>query len=160
MFQGKITAAIDMLCRQGKTGILHVSDKVECGEQGHLPVADVLKAKHPAAKSAHPSALIENSDAYPTVPPVVFDQITGSSIRQAALRMKGAHSPSGLDAHTWRRLCTSFKGTSDELCTSLALLARRLCTCFVHPDGIAPFLTCTLIALDKCPGVCLSEWNL
>ena len=64
MFQGKITAAIDMLCRQGKTGIPHVSDKVECGEQGHLPVADVLKAKHPAAKSAHPSGLIENSDAY------------------------------------------------------------------------------------------------
>ena len=123
-----------------------MSDKVECGEQGHQPVADVLKAKHPAAKSAHPSALIEKPDAYPTVPPVVFNQITGSSICQAALQTKGA---SGLDAHTWRRQCTSFKGASDELCTSLALLARRLCTSFVRPDGIAPFLTCRLIALDK-----------
>ena len=64
-----------------------------------------------------------------------------------------AHGISGLDAHTLRRVCTAFKSTSDELCNSLALLVRRLRTCFVHPDGIAPFLTCRLIALDKCPGV-------
>ena len=44
--QGKITAAIDMLSRQGKTGVMHVNDKVECGELGHLSMADVLKAKY------------------------------------------------------------------------------------------------------------------
>lgn len=76
--------------------------------------------------------------------------ITASSIWSAALRTKGA---SGLDTHCWRRLSTAFKAASSDLCHSLALLAKRLCTTFVDPKGIAPLLACRLIALDKCPGV-------
>ena len=55
--------------------------------------------------------------------------------------------------HCWRRLCTSFKSASDDLCHSLALLARRLCVSFVDPKGLSSLLACCLIALDKCPGV-------
>ena len=134
-------------------GILRSGDTVEVGEQGPILVSDALKAKHPPANPALSHTLIDYPDSIPTVPPVVFDQITGGSIRQAALRTKGAHGPSGMDAHSWRRLCTSFKAASDELCNSLALVARRLCTDFVHPAGIAPFLACRLIALDKSPGI-------
>ena len=43
-----------------------------------------------------------------------------------------------------------FKSTSNDLCHSLALLAKRLCTTFVDPKAL---LACRLIALDKCPGV-------
>ena len=53
----------------------------------------------------------------------------------------------------WRRLCTSFKSASNDLCHSLAISAQRLCTNFVDPSAIAPFLACRLIALDKNPGV-------
>ena len=35
----------------------------------------------------------------------------------------------------------------------MALLAKRLCTAFVNPQGLAPLLACRLIALDKNPGV-------
>ena len=69
------------------------------------------------------------------------------------LTPKGAAGPSGLDAHCWRRLCTSFHSASRDLCHSLALFARRLCTSFVDPKALSPFLACRLIALDKCPGV-------
>ena len=51
------------------------------------------------------------------------------------------------------RLCTSFKAASEDLCHALAQVARRLCTSFVHPDGLSALLACRLIALDKCPGV-------
>ena len=85
--------------------------------------------------------------------PVLFDQLDGEAIRTAALRIEGAAGPSGVDANGWRRLCISFKSASSELCNSLALLARRICTTYVDPQGLAPLLASRLIALDKCPGV-------
>ena len=45
------------------------------------------------------------------------------------------------------------KSASQDLYHSLALLARRLYTSNVNPDGLSPPLVCRLIALDKCPGV-------
>ncbi len=85
--------------------------------------------------------------------PVIFDRIDASWIRSAALNTKGAAGPSGLDAHCWRRLCTSFHSASWDLCHALALFTKRLCTAYVDPKGLSAFLACRLIALDKCPGV-------
>ena len=85
--------------------------------------------------------------------PVIIDSIDAGSIRRAALATNGAAGPSNLDAHCWRRLCTSFHNSSQDLCNSLALFARRLSTSFVDPDGLSSFLACRLIALDKCPEV-------
>ena len=122
-----------------------MDDLVDLGDHVQKPVLDILRSKHPHAQSVSPAALPEGSADPPEVHPV-FDQITGASIHRAALRTKGTAGPSGIDAHGWRRLCTSFKSASHDLCHALALLARRLCT-------TSPFLACRLIALDKCPGV-------
>ena len=65
----------------------------------------------------------------------------------------GAAGPSGIDACGWRRLCASFRSASTELGHSLVLLARRLCSEFVSPDGLTAFIGCRLIALNKNPGV-------
>ena len=46
-----------------------------------------------------------------------------------------------------------FFSASTDLCNSLALLARRLCTEFVCPDGLVALLGNRHIALDKSPGV-------
>ena len=43
--------------------------------------------------------------------------------------------------------------SSDDLCHSLSLVARRLCTTYVNPICLPPLLACRLVALDKCPGV-------
>ena len=90
----------------------------------------------------------------PTIPvhSVIFDMLDGSVIRAAALQTSGAAGTSGVDAHGWRRL-PSFHSASDELCSALAILARRLCTTFVDPIIISPLMACRLIALDKNPGV-------
>ena len=83
----------------------------------------------------------------------MFDALDGVAIRCAALHTRGAADPLGDDAFCWRRLCTSFRQTSVDLCSSLALVARRLCTEMVDPRGLSAFVACRLIALDKCPGV-------
>ena len=36
----------------------------------------------------------------------------------------------------------------------MVIFACRLCTKFISPDVLAFFLSCRLIVLDKCPGVC------
>ena len=110
-------------------------------------------------------ALLDGCSEYKEVHPIVFDQITATSIRSAALRTKGAAGPSGIDAHNWRRLCTSFKADSNNLCHALALVAKRLCTYYVDPEGLLPMMACRLIALDKCPGVrpigiCATVWRI
>ena len=89
-------------------------------------------------------------------------EITTPSLK-ATLHTDGAAGPSGLDAHAWRRLCTSFYSASSDLCHSLAKLAKRLCTNLVDPCGLSPFTACCLIVLDKDPGVrpigiCKTAW--
>jgi len=153
MFKGKTSAALQLLSQKGKGGILHVGDHINSNDSGSLTVLDVLRMKHPQAMPASPEALPFVTSEIPQDHSVIFDCIDGSAIRSAALHTKGAAGPSGIDAHCWRRLCTSFKTASHDLCQSLALVARRLCTMFVDPQGLSALLACRLIALDKCPGV-------
>ena len=88
------------------------------------------------------------------VHPFLFDALDATVIRSADLRTTGAAGPSGIDAREWRRLCTSFQVASNDLCAVIALFARRLCTTYLFPEILSPFLAYRLIALDKSPGVC------
>ena len=147
MFQGKTKSAIRLLTEGSKGGVLHLNDKVD----GQRTVREILVDKHPAGQPTHPEALIEDEPA--EVHLALFEAIDASMIRSTALRVSGAAGPSGIDALGWRRLCTSFKSASFDLCHSLALTAKRLCTSYVDPSTTAPFLACRLIVLDKNPGV-------
>ena len=149
MFSGKTAAALQLLSSAPGRGVLHLDDTVP----GSGKVFDILKSKHPAAAPLNSETLLP--DSVPTTPvhSVIFDMLDGSVIRAAALRTSGAAGPSGIDAHGWRRLCSSFRSASDELCSALAILARRLCSTFVDPVIISPLMACRLIALDKKPGV-------
>ena len=110
--------------------------------------------KHPLAQPLLRDYLISESRESPPFHPVMFDAFTGSVIRSAALWTFGAPGPSGVDARSWRRICTSFHTASNDLCEDMALFACRLCTTYLSPNILASFLSCRLIALDKCPGVC------
>ena len=72
---------------------------------------------------------------------------------ETLLRMDGAEGPSGTDAAGWKRLCTSFRSHSSDLCDAIASLAKRICTAYLDPKGLEAFVACRLITLDKCPGV-------
>ena len=153
MFKGKTSAALDLICSKGNSTILHANDPAIKDDPNSPSVLDVLKSKHPTARPASEDALLPPHQEPPTIHPVIFDMIDAGSIRFAALSTKGAAGPSGLDAHCWRHLCTSFHSISHDLCHSIALFARRHSTSFVDPKGLTSYLACRLIALDKCPGV-------
>ena len=80
--------------------------------------------------------------------------MNAEAIRKAALKtMQWCHWPlSSLDAHSQRRLCSSFK-SSNNLCTALACIGKHLCITHVNPDHLSAFVACRLIPLDKYPGV-------
>jgi len=155
MFEGKTKAALQLLARRGKGGVLHLDSTIPSSSGESTTFREVLKCKHQTSHPATAEAIqpAEGEEASSDVHPVIFDSIDAAVIRSAALRTMGAASPSGIDAKGWRRLCTAFKTVSADLCHSLALLAKRFSTTYVDPKGLSPFLACRLIALNKNPGV-------
>ena len=153
MSKGNVKGALHAISSNNPGRVYHLNDVVSTNLETTTTVLDTLKAKHPPRHQLATETLVEGIDNPPFVHPVIFDCIQGQTIRSAALRTNGAAGPSGIDALGWKRMCTSFNSASEDLCNSLALLARRLCTVFLDPSGLAPLLSCRLIALDKKPGV-------
>ncbi len=68
---------------------------------------------------------------------IVFDRVDAALICSTAVRTTGTASPSGLDAHAWRRLCTAFRASSSSLCHSPASVTKRLCSTYVEPKAVS-----------------------
>ena len=85
--------------------------------------------------------------------PIQFESLTRQVIRRAALNTHGSAGPSGVDADTWRRMCTAFSDVSDQLCEAIAACARRLAAMYVYPTSLEAYVACRLIPLDKQPSV-------
>ena len=138
MFAGKTSAAIKLITGYKQGGLLQLDVLVDSAEPGRL-VCDVLTDKQPPAQPPRQDCLITRAPGSSPFHPVVFGALTGSVIRSAALRTFGAPGPSGVDAKSWRRICTSFHAASNDLCEAMALLARRLCTTYLSPTILASF---------------------
>jgi len=149
MLRGNVRSALSLLDDKDQAGApMHLDMSVDSTN----PVLDELMKKHPEGRPAHPNALLTWS-VVPDSHPVIFEALNGSLIRFAAFRTKGAAGPSGMDAFSWCRLCTSFQSASDNLCNGMALVAKCLCTSHVDHDGISALVPGRLIALNKCPGI-------
>ena len=156
MMEGKVKAALRLISDHSNVGSLNLDSHVESSSSSSTTpetVREALLKKHPPKQPLKPSAII-SSDTLSNEPhSVLFERIDSELIRRTILRMDGAAGPSGLDAAAWKRLCTSFKTASTDLCEALASTARRICSSYVDPRGLSAFVACRLIALDKCPGV-------
>ena len=150
-----MNAAMRLVTWDANGGVLSLDDliPIEIGQNGE-PIQqmtrDILLEKHPKGKPATDDTLLDVSSINHCHNPIIYEQITGEAIRQAALRTHGAAGSSGVDAYAWRRFCSSFQGVSTDLCNALAVVAKQLCVAIVHPDGLAAFVACRLI---KNPGV-------
>ena len=152
MFEGKVTAATKLLNNMNVGQRLHLDTTINVNGNSKT-VRDVLIEKHPKAQVLDPTTILDVSP--PSLPhPVLYEQINGSLIHSIALKMNGAAGPSGLDAAAWKRLLSSFKNHSRDLCDAISSMTRRLCTEYVDPSALSAFTACRLIALDKNPGVC------
>ena len=158
MLQGKVHQAFRLISNAKKGGVLSLNASLcstdDNGNAYWKTTKDVLLEKHPEGKVPVPESLLCEQQADETCfDPIIFERITGESIKQAAMRTNGAAGPSGVDAYGWCRLCLSFKGASVDLCNALAGMAKRLCTSAVDPDGVLAYIACRLIPLNKNPGV-------
>ena len=73
-----------------------------------------------------------------------------------AIKTNGAAGPSNLDADSWKRILASklFGIEGNDLCKSIATMTRILCTTFVKDiNSISSLMACSLIPLDKSPGL-------
>ena len=135
MFRGKVRAAIRLLNKQANSaGILSLNDLVE-ERDTPKSVRDILREKHPDGEPAHQDAILASANVNcPDVHPVIFESIDALAIKQAALRVTGAAGPSGTDAQAWKHFVTAFGAASDDLCSALACMARRIATSHVDPE--------------------------
>ena len=142
MLQGKVSAALKWISNTNN-GLLDITPEI----------INTLQMKHPEAAIPLRSSLIVGP--INKVEDVIYDNIDGQSIYNAAKATKGSAGPSGLDSDLWRRiLCSkSFSSSSVNLCESLAKLCRRLCRENVDPKSISTLVACRLIPLDKNPGI-------
>lgn len=129
MMEGRVRAALKLVSDNSNAGLLNLEEIID--DTSGKTVRDVLEDKHPDPKPAHPEALLGDADN-DGFHPAIFDSITAESIRAAALHTQGAAGPSGLDALSWRRLCTAFGQKSNDLCAALAAAARRLSSYHIH----------------------------
>ena len=83
--------------------------------------------------------------------PVIFEEIDGVAVYNAAKRMQGSGGPTLVDADGWKHiLCSkSYGSASTELCNAIAELAKKLCRDDIHPDTLHELVANRLIPLDK-----------
>ena len=141
MLEGKVKPALRLLCQQDSLGVLPINEETK----------QALLDKHPRATHADESILLHGPKQ--NVNPILYDELTSSTIQKVALLSQGSAGPSGGDADHWRCMCLSFRGASDTLCTAVASVARRISTELVDPGGLQPLLNNRLIPLDKNPGI-------
>ena len=148
MMRGKVRAALRMVSDLGSAGVLGLEEEID-----RKPVRDILREKHPAVQEACSAALLSLVDNTVETHPVLFERIDGDLIRSTALKVQGSAGPSSMDAAGWRRMCTAFHGASRDLCNALSAFTRRICSTLTDPSGLAAFIACRLIPLNKNPGV-------
>ena len=155
MAEGRTKTAIQLLnnCGDSRMGRpLNLNDTLET-PKGSSTVRGVLLEKHPPAQPCELSIPVPSTNDTLLFHPVLFNGINSTSIQLTALKTKGSHGPSGLDAAAWHRMCCSFKEPSRDLCEAMAKVAKRLASGPIDLNPVQAFTASRLIALDKCPGV-------
>ena len=147
MMEGRVKAALQHLTESGP---LRLDEAVNDGSG--RTVRDVLEDKHPDPEPVNADVIVSETPG-DSFDPIIFDNITPEAVRKSALLTTGSAGPSGVTAMMWRMLCTAFGQKSNDLCSALAAIARRICTTYVNPSGLMAYTACQLVALDKCPGV-------
>ena len=144
LMEGKVKKALNLLSDYSSGGPMCPNEEI----------MTKLREKHPTRQPPKPSATLSLDHKATTIHhPIIFEQIDAQLIHKTTLQMDGAAGPSGLDAGAWKRLCSSFGACSNDLCSAVAAVAKRLCTAYVDPTCISALVAGRLIALDKCPGI-------
>ena len=115
VMEGQINSALRFLSEEDCGCLLPLGDDV----------MRQLKNKQSSAQDAQLGALLFGpaEDA----PHILYHEMKGKMVREAALKNKGSGGPSGINANGFRRIlaCKSFKKASTGLCNAIAGLSKR-----------------------------------
>ena len=148
MMEDRVRAALQFLTSETRSCLLSLEEVI--GDGSGRTVREVLEDKHPDPEPVHAGTILNERMTSVDFHPVLFDNITAKVIRNSALHTEGAAGPSGVNALSWRRLCTAFGQKSNYLCSALAAVARRICTTYVDPSCLMAYTSC-------CTSVCVCE---
>ena len=95
MLQGKVHQAVRLISIANKGGLLSldalIPDLDNNGNAIWKTTRDVLLEKHPEGKTPAPETLLSENEFDQThFDPIIFERLTGESIKQAAMRTNGA----------------------------------------------------------------------
>ena len=144
MQHGKINQALKLLSESSTNDLLKLSDES----------INQLLLKHPAGEPLHEEFMLHSP--VKRINPIIFDEIDESLVMKAASRSRGAAGPSKLYGDEWRKiLCSTVYGTaSTDLRKAISRMAKLLCAETIEDhNSIESLLACTLIPLNKNPGV-------
>jgi hypothetical protein len=143
MFEGKVNAAIRLLCDNENKGVLTLSDEI----------LKVLQSKHPQPAEIEEDTLLHGpiEDVHESF----FSKIDESMIFRAAKFTKGAAGPSQADAQFFKFILThkNFKEEGRRLREQTAQFARLITTRPYSAEVLDSYNNCRLIPLNKFPGV-------
>ena len=140
MVAGKISQAAKFIDSDNDTRGVHPLSPV---------IKTLLEEKHPKEKEVCNDVLLPLSANDPE--PVIYEEIDGTAVYKAAKQIQGSGGPTLIDADGWRHiLCSKSYGTaSNELCETIADLAKKLCREDINSDTLHEFIANRLIPLDK-----------
>ena len=112
-------------------------------------IKHLLEEKHPKPQAVNAEILLPPTAEKPEA--VIFEEISGISVYNAAKKLQGSGGPTLIDADGWRHiLCSrSFGNSSTDLCDAIAELAKKLCRDDINPDVMHELIANRLIPLDK-----------
>ena len=108
----KISNAIRSLTVEANSGVVSLTEKID-----KKPVLVALRKKPPEKCKASLIYLVSNEHpkSLPYHQPI-FEKLFASMVRKSTMKTHRSHVPSGPDANEWRRLLSSFKLSSTDLC--------------------------------------------
>ena len=124
MKQGNVKAALKLPDNSNNVGVLSQESVIQLQSNEQTTVCEQLVSKHLPGQPTNPETLFSPPPSLLEPHPVLFERLDGEMICYAAPRTEGSAGSSGVDAYAWRRMCTSFKRASSELCNSGAIVAR------------------------------------
>ncbi len=128
MRQGKVKQAIRIITDSNQKGPLDLDAIDPLGDS----IRRILLDKHPVSQALNTDCICEPSaDLSNNFHPILFEAITYDTIKSAAINTHGAAGPSGVDAWSWRRFCSAFRNSSQNLCLAMAAFCRRLAVDYI-----------------------------
>ncbi len=144
MLAGKIREAVRFLCESSQGGIL-MPDEID--STTGLTVEEILKSKHPTAKT--PDKLPE----YQNLPALIDINITADTVEKVSKNLSGAAGLGGFDSKELSRWLLQYGTRSEKLRKTIAEFTSWLANDNPPWAAYRALMSGRLLALDKCPGI-------